>query len=103
MCQKHCLIQETRQAHQLKGGLKGDNNIGRGQAVDIINVRHDQHLCLRLGGCQTVEMNSGVKGGNAYLHPVIVCIKNERQILLNGCPVPFARSSYLMPQKAKQV
>ncbi len=53
--------------------LQRDHHTGRGEAIHVLNVRHDQHLCLRLAATQGVEVDSCVKGGNAYLYRLIAC------------------------------
>jgi len=53
--------------------LQRDHHTGRAEAIHVLNVRHDQHLCLRLAGTQGVEVDSRIKGCNAYLYRPIAC------------------------------
>lgn len=60
-------------AYQVVGLLQGNHYTGRAQAVDLFNVRHDQHLGLRLAGAYGVEMDSCIKCCYAYLYCLVAC------------------------------
>ena len=53
--------------HQVMGVMQRDQCASRAKTVHILYIRHDQHLGLQLAGVQRVEVDSGIKGSNAYL------------------------------------